>query len=654
MSAKQSARRAPSKPQERAYHLGPISHFGITEAWQVALLIPRKIIDLETSMPSAESAVGQGRCVLHLTITSQPTGYYRGAPRVAFRCTDPSGAENYATIFGDTKVWLSRLSVGQRIAAQVQVSIYNGAPSITIERLIEGDESRIEVVYPEKTRVMTSAEVAQAIAPLLDAALPRAARHIEGLLAPVADPALVLKGLGCPGWTTELVLAQAHRPASAAYGERAIRVLRQMAAICAFAKGRHEGVAALKARRFTLPTLERRLTDFPFTPSEDQRAAVYDIAFDLASGRPSRRLISADVGSGKTAVYLSVAIAVSEAGGRVAIMLPNTVLANQVADEARRIWPEHPIACVTGDNDGDCDAPLVIGTQAIIHRATRPFDLVVLDEEQKFSAEQKRALIDRCGHQLLASATCMPRSLALANLGTTSISKLRPHTPKTFFTTLWTKEQRVELFSQIRNTVRSGERVLVVYPVRDASDGQDGGRTAAIHSVETAAQTWEGMFPGKVRTLTGDSSEADKERVMADLRDGIASILLSTTVVEVGVNIPKLTRVVIIHPERHGLNTLHQLRGRGARNGGEAYCDLYMPVQPAAESVARLEFFASTSDGFKIAEYDLRRRGMGDLGENSVIQSGADNTILYGQHISTDEIEQVAPLIEQLRRRGAN
>jgi ATP-dependent DNA helicase RecG len=627
--------------------LGPLTHFGLTEAWQAALLLPRRHIDLQHPAGTVHEVLGQERIALHLVIASQPKAYYRGAPRVSFRVTDSAGTTCWASIFGDTKEWLAKLSAGQRIACRASVRMYQGEPSVTIDALLDGDEGGIEVVYPERTRLATSEEVATRVRALLPRAIPRAARFLEEAISPLASPTRILEGLGCPGWTLEQVLLQAHQPISGAYGQHALTVLRQIAAIATALKARHATLLDLKAPIYQLTTLEQRLAQLPYAVTHEQRHAIYEIAGDLATGRPMRRLLAGDVGCGKTVCFGAIVAALHDAGGRAAILLPNTILATQVARELLDYWPDLDLNCVTGDSASRPGARLIVGTTAILHRSQTTYPLVVIDEEQKFSTEQKQQLIARNGHQLIVSATCMPRSLALAQLGTTALSTLRtPHAPKIIHTTLWAPSQRVELFDAVRRDLRSGHTVVVVYPLRGETEQEDGPQ----HSVENAREGWERLFPGKVRTLVGTDTEQTKEAVLQDLRERRAQVLLATTAVEVGVTIPRLSRVVIIHPERHGLMTLHQIRGRVARQGGEGFCDLYLPNPVKADTRERLEVFERTSDGFALAEYDLQRRGMGDLAEGGRKQSGSDESLLFGHHLTPADLDAVYPLIDRLAR----
>jgi ATP-dependent DNA helicase RecG len=302
---------------------------------------------------------------------------------------------------------------------------------------------------------------------------------------------------------------------------------------------------------------------------------------------------------------------------------------------------------------------LLIGTTALLFRKTGAFDLVVVDEEQKFSVQQREQLLGYDGHHLTSSATCIPRSQALARFGAISVSELREnHTPKNIETRLWTAQDRATLQGELRAYLRGGGQLLIVYPMKD--DSTDGdvatGEAASAGtkwSVANAATHWEALYPGRVRALTGEDTDDTKTAVMADMRENRAQILLATSLVETGVNLPGLRRVMIVMPDRFGLTQLHQLRGRAARLGGEGECDLYAPTPLSPKALERITRFLTCRTGFEVAELDLQLRGCGDLGRGSLKQSGADDTFVYGTALTVDLLESVRELWEQLGGGGA-
>jgi ATP-dependent DNA helicase RecG len=371
---------------------------------------------------------------------------------------------------------------------------------------------------------------------------------------------------------------------------------------------------------------------------------------------PRHHLLSGDVGTGKTVVYGLVAAANARNGDLSAVMLPNQALAGQVAREMGEMWPDLQIELITGvSRKSDLVVPsggIVVGTTALLTRI--PADvraritLVVVDEQQKFSVAQREHLIEHGAHLLEVTATCIPRTLALARYGAIKVSRLtQPHTPKNIVSRIYQASQKADLFREIRASLAQGNQVLIVYPLKDSEQSAKNNERLAV---EQAAQMWERAFPGKVRKIHGAMSDEEKSAALYDLREDRAEILIGTTVVEVGINLPRLRHVVVVDPGRLGLTQLHQIRGRAARNGGEGLFDMYLPTPPAEHTMERLSVLTRTQDGFKVAEDDLRLRGFGDLGVGSERQTGADETFLYGRPIRVDVMDKVAKIIEDRLR----
>ncbi len=252
--------------------------------------------------------------------------------------------------------------------------------------------------------------------------------------------------------------------------------------------------------------------------------------------------------------------------------------------------------------------------------------------------------------------------MPLARYGVVKVSKLtKPHTPMDIHTRIWSAEQSKELGRQVFETIKNGDQVLYVYPLREADEceeekpaGAPGRRGNELTSATEIFEKWEKIYPGKVRLIHGQMADDEKTAALCDMREGRAAVLIATTVVEVGTNLPKLRRVVIVHPERHGLTTLHQIRGRVARLGGEGWCDLFLPYPLKEASMKRLQVLEETQDGFKVAEHDMRVRGVGDLSSNSSKQSGADGTFLFGRPVSIEALDAVMEMLDKSPEKKEN
>ncbi|MCA1787994.1 MAG: hypothetical protein LC657_18630, partial [Desulfobacteraceae bacterium] len=284
---------------------------------------------------------------------------------------------------------------------------------------------------------------------------------------------------------------------------------------------------------------------------------------------------------------------------------------------------------------------------ALLFRAKENnFDFVIVDEQHKFSRDQREKLVQQGTHLLEVSATCIPRSLALMKFGFQKTSKLTHcHVDKHIDTKIRTIEDKLSLFQDIKKTLEDKGQVLVVYPKKF----DDPESSSTLPAVEEALPAWEKAFPGQVGMIHSGTPADQKEEIIKNITEGQINVLISTTVVEVGLNIPNLKRVTIMHAERHGLAGLHQLRGRAARQGGLGHCDLYLPV-PAhivkEKVMERLGILTETNDGFKIAAHDLKLRGAGNLSKESDKQSGADETFLFGRGVRMDILEDLVTEFE--------
>lgn len=623
--------------------VGRFAALGLREPWQVALLMPTGYEDLRETCGSLDEVAGRERALVWLRATSPVSSSGRGGvPRHSLSLSDARGMAVRGTAFGEGELWLPKL-VNAEGFFLVQPQEYRGELQL---RLLEAvpDEwvGRMRPKYAGKPNYLAAEKVRDTVVSRLPRMLGQAAGYIENELAPLVGRDRLIEAAGLPGWTIEQLIEEAHLPVSPKMGIKAREALHRIAAFAALAKAHSHVIRRPAARPLELKSWPLRMGQLPFTSTSEQRSAVLDCARDMGQRRAMARLLLGDVGTGKTAVFGTVAVSTVDAGGRVAILLPNQVLAEQVHAEIEEVWPDTNPRLVLGDSDDDDldQLPLLIGTTALLHRHVGEFDLVIVDEEQKFSVEQRAALAGTSAHMLTSSATCIPRTQALAKYGAVAVSELRKcHVEKTIHTKLWTRDGKRDLFNELARYLEGGDQLLIVYPMKEKGEDLD-----PLLSVDEAAKVWERLYPGKVRVLTGDSSKETKSQVMSDMRANRAQILIATTVVEVGVTLPGLRRGMIVAAERLGLTTIHQLRGRMARKGGTGWCDLYSPLPLKDKQQEKLEAFTRCKDGFEVAELDLKLRGFGDLAAAATKQSGTDDSFLFGSAITPDHVAPMEPL----------
>jgi ATP-dependent DNA helicase RecG len=366
----------------------------------------------------------------------------------------------------------------------------------------------------------------------------------------------------------------------------------------------------------------------PFRLTPGQRAALKDIVDDMRSPRQMNRLLQGDVGSGKTAVGVLAALVALENGLQVAVMAPTEILAEQHAETMVR-WlapTRFSVGLLTGsigaakrrellDGLGAGRLHVVVGTHALIEEAVRfhRLGLAIVDEQHRFGVVQ-RARLRAKGLRpdvLVMTATPIPRTLQLTAYGGLDVSVIRDLPPGRLpiRTTVRPQARREEVYAFVREAVAAGRQACIVYPLVDESDKVD--LRAATAMADHLAQD---VFPQyRVGLIHGRMAPASKDEVMRRFAAGEVDVLVATTVIEVGIDVPNATVMVVEHAERFGLSQLHQLRGRVGRGAHQASCVLLYQEPLSADAEARLKTMAETSDGFVIAERDLELRGAGDV-----------------------------------------
>ncbi|HLO16744.1 MAG TPA: ATP-dependent DNA helicase RecG, partial [Anaerolineales bacterium] len=391
---------------------------------------------------------------------------------------------------------------------------------------------------------------------------------------------------------------------------------------------------AVEARRFPVSDewLEARLKSLPFTLTTAQQNALKDIRADLDSGKPMNRLLQGDVGSGKTVVAALAAGILASNGSQSAIMAPTSILAEQHYRNFMRlltgetgILQAGQIRLLVGDTPesekeviraglADGSIKIVIGTHAIIEEpvAFQDLQFAVIDEQHRFGVEQRAALRTKGTnpHLLVMTATPIPRSLALTLYGDLDISIIdeMPAGRIPVDTYVLRPQERERAFTLLRGQIKDGKQAFIIYPLIEESDKIEA--RAAVDDYETLSKE---VFPDlKLGLLHGHMRPQEKDETMLKFRDKKYNILVSTTVIEVGVDVPNATVMLIEGADRFGLAQLHQLRGRVGRGSDQSYC-LLIPTHEDATENERLQAMSESNDGFVLAEKDLQQRGPGEF-----------------------------------------
>ena len=374
--------------------------------------------------------------------------------------------------------------------------------------------------------------------------------------------------------------------------------------------------------------LQRFLSEtLPFELTNAQKLAIQDVIQDTKSGYPMNRLVQGDVGSGKTVVAIAAMLHAIDNGFQAAFMAPTEILAEQHYASLRKYLEPlgvriHPLRggqkkayrqeILTDLAEGH--AHIAVGTHAVIQEGVQfhKLGLAVIDEQHRFGVMQRAQMFNKGErpHILLMTATPIPRSLAMTVYGDLDVTVMRemPKNRKPIVTHLRNEKRRAEVYQFIREQLRNGKQAYVVYPLVEESEKMD------LKDAENGFENLTAEFrPYKVEMVHGRMLPYEKEEAMDRFKAQDADILVATTVIEVGVDVPNATVMVIEHAERFGLSQLHQLRGRVGRGGDQSYCVLMADYKMTKEAEVRLATMERTCDGFDISEVDLKLRGAGDF-----------------------------------------
>lgn len=421
----------------------------------------------------------------------------------------------------------------------------------------------------------------------------------------------------------------------------------------------------IKRKSASIFTIEERelqslLSSLAFTLTDDQYKVLSEILNDLKSGHPMMRMVQGDVGCGKTIVAYLASRTVTGQGQQVALMCPTEALAQQHFESFKQLAPDLSLEILLGStkakdkkmilkklNEGDVS--IVIGTHSLFQDSVhfKSLGLAIIDEQHKFGVEQRLKLIAKGKgvHCLIMTATPIPRTLSLAQYGDLDISSIKtmPSGRKGIKTRITEKQNYEKYIEFVKGRLLMHEQAYFVFPAIEESETTD------LQNVKESLKKYQALFRGfKVDMLHGQMKPDEKEKVVQDFRDQKIHVLISTSVIEVGINIPNATIMSIYNPERFGLSSLHQLRGRVGRGNKAGFCFLVLDKDLPPESYHRLEVIEKNIDGFVIAEEDLKFRGEGDL--FGVDQSGSVTTKKLANFLThTAILEQVVQDVEKLK-----
>lgn len=646
-----------TRESEEERELGRLSRLGFSSLAECLLSVPKAYFDYSRPTPIiSDDDVGHPRyAVLRLTgmrlfdAAKKPTQYWKGAQRVQLDCRDARGRTVQATVFGNIWPWRD-VELDSVIHLYGVVGLWSGQFRLENPQPVpKAYRGRITPVYRGKQGQVSGERLAEAVEHLLDPHDPRrrdaALDEAEVLL--LAQAGLRESEFGALTGIADVrsLLLALHRPVSLAQGAAAARAATKLSLesiVRRAAAARQRSPVARSAITVKRDLVDELVAELAFPLTGDQRRCINEIVADLRSAYPMRRLLSGDVGTGKSVTFMVPAAAAYAAGADVAILAPSQLVVEQIARELRETFHGLPVCeVVVGSKLGE---GIAVGTTALISaakKAKRTFDLVIIDEQHKFSVEQKQALAGKHTNVLEASATAIPRTLALVNYGGMDVSVLREcPVKKTIQTRITGPDDLPRILAFVREAAARKAQVAVVYPLVSGKAGSGGRKDdTGLGDVESAGRWWCERFPGRVAVLHGKMDAEQKKAAIEATRNQEVDILVTSLVIEVGVTLPSLKAIVVMHPDRHGLSQLHQLRGRVARKGGNGYMFLHTPGELAPDSVERLQLMVECSDGFTLAERDMDMRGFGDVEDDAEAQTGLSRTLFWGVTLTRAELE---------------
>ncbi|HYM32721.1 MAG TPA: ATP-dependent DNA helicase RecG [Candidatus Cybelea sp.] len=589
--------------------------------------LPSGLIDRRFAPKIAEAVEGRiATITVHVDAHAKPR-----TPRLPYKvlCSDTTG-EMTLVFFHGREDWLLRtLPVNATRVVSGRVEIYNGVVQMTHpDRIVTPEEAAtlqtVEPVYP-----LTAGLPPRILSKAIAAAVERAPNLPEWQDAAFHS---------ARGWTTwREALHSVHHPMSDADLLPETPARSRLAYDELLANQIALALVRAHTRRLPGRKLEgdgrirrKLLAALPYTLTASQSEAVAEIAEDLGSGTRMLRLLQGDVGSGKTVVALLAMAIAAEEGAQAALMAPTEVLARQHMESLLPLAEAAGLrlALLTGRDKGRARAEILtriaggevdiaIGTHALFQDdvAFRDLALVVIDEQHRFGVDQRLTIAakgdkDRGGVAVLVmTATPIPRTLTLTAYGDMDVSRLTEKPPgrQPIDTRILPLERMDEVLSAVGRKITAGGRVFWICPLVEESEDLD------IAAAQERHRSLGELFGGTVALVHGRMKGSEKDRAMEDFAAGRVRILVATTVVEVGINVPEATVMVVEHAERFGLAQLHQLRGRVGRGSERSTC-LLLYGSPLGETAkARLKILRETDDGFRIAEEDLRLRGAGEL-----------------------------------------
>jgi ATP-dependent DNA helicase RecG len=646
-----------------------LSRLKVKDVRDLFYYLPRKYIDRTQKLDLRSSRAGD-----HVTVVGQimhAEMKFAGRRRFTIKI-EANGFIVYATFFNAGPYLQKVLQVGMQVACWGKLEIYGGRMSFMHpewEVMTEDSDSgttvhtgRIVPIYRITEAMRVTYLTVKSLRQKIEACLQKYEKRIHDYISPAT-----LKGWQMPGVAE--ALHKIHFPETIEETEYCARRRMAFDELMLFSVLNEEKKAAIrrieKAHRIEInPALKKEIATLekalPFELTGDQKQAIQGLIKNSAAAYPVNHLLMGDVGSGKTLVALILALVYMRHGLQVAYLAPTEILARQHYQTFLNILPGgsfEGVELVIGkdaakerraklDRLSRGDSKLAIGTHALIQDDVnfQNLALIIIDEQHRFGVEQREKLRAKgiTPDLLSMTATPIPRTLTLAYYGDLEpfYLKEKPKDRLKIDTRLFAEGDLDRIYKAVRKYVGEGRQVYIIYPVIEESENSD---MASL--VSEYATLEREVFPDlRLGLLHGRLSGDEKERAMQKFKEGLIQVLVATTVVEVGIDVPNANVIVIRNPDRFGLSQLHQLRGRVGRGEHQSFCILVAPDRLTSEGQQRLDALVRTDDGFELAQTDFQLRGAGEM--TGLKQSGASEFHVADLRIHGDLLERAVEYLQ--------
>ncbi len=627
-----------SSPVQYIPGVGPkraeiLSRAGINTLQDLIYYLPRRYLDRSTVKKVSELSLESGEVtVIGTVIKCDTVGPQGNKQRFVLYVSDGTGVVE-AVFFQGVNYWQHFFKEGEKVALSGRVTYYNKPQIIhpAVDRLFSEDgdtfwnTGRIISLYPTSEEMKRNRLDSRGMRRIIRTALDKINGQIDEYLPEELIESRKLMPL-------QEALEAVHFPATMEERDRAYYRFKyeelfffQLMLAVNYARNKTpSGVKCENIGDFT----RRFIKSLPFKYTESQLEVLSEIRRDMESDASMNRLVQGDVGSGKTIIALTAVVMAVESGYQAALMAPTEILAEQHYLTARKLLDPLglKVSLIKGSQRKDHREDiikrtesgvvnLVIGTHALIQDGVKfaNLGLVIIDEQHRFGVHQRMRLRDKgkSPDVLVMTATPIPRTLALTLYGDLDVSVVKegPFPRGNIVTRYGTSRQKNKIYDYLRKEISRGHQAYIIYPLVEDSENVDL-RAAENHYYQLKRGEFRNF---KVGLLHGRLKSDEKESVMRQFAAGEIDILVATTVVEIGVDVPNTNFMIIENAERFGLSQLHQLRGRIGRNGKPAYCYLISDPPLSRDARRRIRTLEETQDGFRISEIDLEMRGMGEF-----------------------------------------